>query len=222
LIGGTPQDKENSNFQVFQRTARSEFERGRKNVAEALDGTMADLPRRLMDAHHRFFTVTAMLKSLDEASVPRAAINLDPIVAEEAIACTSTGIQLGADFCVEHPDAYPLRLFASYGAEMPEVKRRVRAKSSEIEPTFTKLFGQILAAQAVTHSNVPEKAATGIAELKRLNEEAAHKGEEFEMSWLDHALMNAYRRTGDAEVARQFAERISRKLVVRTVLSREM
>jgi hypothetical protein len=202
--------------------SKSEFDAGRETIIKALDGTMGDMPRRLMMAYHRFFMVKAMLNSLEDGSVPRNKIQPDPIVSEEAIACTATGIHLGADFCVEHPDVYPLRLLTSCGAELPALRRKIRAQTSEVEPTFTRLFGQIIAAQALGHSEDPVKIAACIAELNHLNEEAVHRGDDFEWSWLDHALLNAHRRNGDTNAVRQFADRIARKLVVRTVLGREM
>jgi hypothetical protein len=181
---------------------------------------MSAMPRRLMWANHKFFMVKAMLNALEDASVPREQIHPNPIVAEEAIACSYTGIQIGAGFCIKHPDALVLDLLARCGPDLPELRRRMSTQTSEIEPTFTRLFGQILAAQAMTCSADHAGITEGIAELSRLHEQATSGGEEFEWSWLDRALLNANRRIGNIEVVNALANRIAVKLLMRKGLAR--
>lgn len=206
-------------IEILLSICKSEFASGRKNVAEALGGTMSAMPRRLMWANHKFFMVKAIQNGLEDGSIPREQMHPDPIVAEEAVACSYTGIQVGADFCIKHPDAFALDLFARCGPNLSELRRTTASQTSEIEPTFTRLFGQILAAQAMTCSADQAQIGEGIAELNRLAEQSINGSEEFEWSWLERALLNANRRIGNTEAVDALAKRIAVKLLLRKRLA---
>jgi hypothetical protein len=207
-----------STIETLIPICKMEFESGRRNIAHALDGKMSAMPRQLAMSFHRFLMVKSMLNSL-EKFVPRERLPVNPVVAEEALVCTRTGIHVGADFSMEHPDSVALDLQARSGPRLGAIRRQIQRQTSEIEPTFTRFFGRILAAQALAHSVDQADVQDAILELQQLAKEASSKGDEFEWSWLDHVLMNAYRRVGDMEAVQRFALRISAKLAVRGALA---
>jgi len=90
-------------------TAKLELDFGRKQTDEALEGTMADMPRHLALAIHQLVSA---------AEVPRAALPFSANLAEEGFACTNAGVQIGAGFCKAHPDfGMELVCFESCGVD---------------------------------------------------------------------------------------------------------
>lgn len=197
--------------------AHKRFHSGRKLIGKGLDGSMEDLSENLMMACHNFLSANTILNLITKFGISPQRIQLNPNVVEEAFVCTWTGIHVGARFCMKHPNTYPLKYHANNGPILKDLQRAARRDASEIQPIFTRSFAKILAAQALTSSDHKPDIENGLSELERLNKNQSH-AHNFEQSWIDHALLNAYRRVGDENNAKRMAIQIAAKLTLRLAL----
>ena len=194
--------------------ARSEFAEGRRQLAAGLAGTAAFLPSRWMWALHRFLMAYRAVTALEKAGVPREALPVDPIVAEEAVACTQTGIAAGAVSCMRHPNFEASCLLDGGPASLSKLKVRARALATEIVPMFTRSFADILAVEALVGCGSPDAIRSGVAELDRLRGGASGL-DPMESSWIDQVLLKAFKRLGENDDAALVARRIAVRLMLR-------
>jgi hypothetical protein len=193
---------------------RWEFDQGRRQLTAGLAGTAAFLPSRLMWAMHRFLMAHRAATMLQRAGVPRELLPVDPMVAEEAVACTYTGIASGAMSCMRSPDEEAGRLLDGRPASLSRLKIRARALASEIVPKFTRSFAEILAIEAFIQSGTYDQIRAGVGELHRLGEGPSGV-DPMESSWIDQVLLQAYKRLGDDDRAAETARRIAARLMIR-------
>jgi len=196
----------------------TEFESGREGVARALEGNMAEMSSVLILAWHRFFTATAIVKCLKEAGVAENDLAIPSNLPDEAAACTITGIMERARFAMQHPEAEALNFALAGASTFAQIRRETMKSASEIVPTYTRFFAEVLAAQALTLTSDQTIKSEGLKQLDRLRS-AVKFGQDMEADWIDHAQMNAFRSLGDHTRAEALAFSLAGKMTVRAALS---
>ena len=195
--------------------AIGEFDSGRQEVRNAVHGNMAGMGRALTLAWQRFLTAHLIVKSLIAAGIPAHELPLMPNIADEAAAWTITGIRMRARFAMLHPQAEALDLAARANLNFDDLHREAVTSASELNPTFTRFFAEVLAAQALSLAAEPQAKEQACRELERLR--AVVGGERtLEADWIDHALLNVLRSLGRTEQAQAIATSIAVRMMLRT------
>jgi hypothetical protein len=180
--------------------------------------------RRLANAHYRFQPVHLL-------DVKARACGLQfhrprpEIVLEESYTCTLTGLGYGAVFMSEHPKTVATVLLGHIresGGD--EIETAVNWGSTHVRPFVNRYFMRVLAAQALTLAEEPGKVERGLDPLLDLRQGLPltdlSDSIDFELGWIDQALLGAYKKLGmDAEVKRIAARIIGRLIVSRAFAS---
>lgn len=191
-----------------------EYDDGRKHLRSALAGTMKEMPRHLMFVWHRFYGAFRLLKLTERAGLSTASLN--PIVVEEASACTIAGLNLGAWFFFSHPEEEPLARLRVTKLSPIALSQKTRASSSETEPKFTRKFSEIISAHAMTLCGEQTVIKKGIETLLKLRNETNSFDAQLENAWMEHALLNGYRELGDRSESERYALMIAVRMSMRT------
>lgn len=199
---------------AMRERAKRDYDLGRTRVKDALAGAEAALPRRLMYALHCFAMAHKVIEALIHAGVDGKDLPVQPVLAEEALACTWAGLHSGAHFCLDAPDSLPQQLYDECGNSLSALRARSRESSSEIWPVFARRFADLLAAHGLTRSPLRADIVQGLEEFQRLRTTFTDLAA-LERGWLDHASLRALKAIGDAHGAEVVATRIAGKLVSR-------
>jgi hypothetical protein len=201
---------------------KAEYENGRATISEALNGqTMSSMPRKLLVAFHRFQMARALEHFLRQQGVPPAQIGMNSIVIEESQVCTMSGLTQGAHFFIYHPDLVARDLLFRGNNSLPALRRAARASASEILPMFTRFFADMLAAQALTLSDVDAQVESGTVELNRLKAQVPLLNGAFERGWINRALLKAYKAVGDEAAVQRIAFAMAGEITAVAALGRE-
>jgi hypothetical protein len=200
---------------IVMQVLEYEYDAGQDHVRQALAGSMVAMPRQLMFAWHRFLGAFMISKIVESNNLKLA---VDPIVVEEAGVCTITGLRIGANFFLDRPDEWALGRIEDGDLSHKTLKQRARASSSEIHPIFTRLFSDMISAQAMTLSEDRRIVEAGVSELRSLQESTDPLTCELESAWADHALLKAYKFLGDHAKTAQYANMIAARMIMRRAL----
>ena len=196
------------------RTAVSEVRRAFES------GPMLSMSQLLMLAHHRFRAAWWFHRESVKMGGAPGEFEFSEISAEEGAVCTLTGISIGAMYCAR-PQAEHARNILYEGApDLSSLRRSARRLATHIQPIFTRDFCDILAAQAMTLSPSTEAVKIGINELNTLHAKLSREVSdcEYERSWIDQALLSAYKKVSDDGATSRTATRIAGRLIIRRVL----
>lgn len=202
--------------------ANTDYEAGRAQLAMAITAdTFGAMTRRLTLTYHHLLTAKTIADLLLQEGGTRPVFHFTPIIIEEALVCTLVGITDGTRFCAQHPDTEARALLRRHGPSLTALRPAARSRASEIYPSFTRFFADILAAQALTLAAAAETTLAGIAELQRLRGKLSASGglaasfADFEAGWIDTALLKALRSTGATIPAQALAADIAGRLALR-------
>jgi hypothetical protein len=199
--------------------AKLERDAARSLIDQGLAGTMSALSKQLTLAAHSFLTADILVRALLRNGLHESALPFQRNLADEGFACTQTGLQMGAEFCMAHPDVHGLNLRSSAERHEGTVEDMIERQTGPIEPIFTQTFGEILRAQLKVQSPDQSEMETGVRDLLRLQQDCS-SGDNFsvENCWIDHSLLGGYRRLGDEKRAEAIAHKIAGQLVMRKAL----
>jgi hypothetical protein len=166
-------------------------------------------------ACHLFFTAL-IVAQLDQNYSLNADLGYSILLADEGFACTQTGLLGGVAFFLKEPDATVREVVwnLASGDAVPKVIRRY---SSPIFPVIGSFLARTLVAAARTE-RPGDGFDAGLKQLLDLEQEASLQAGlsvgEFESSWLDQCLLNAYKSLDDETNARRYATKIATRLVL--------
>jgi hypothetical protein len=177
--------------------ANQHYASGRRRLAEALGSeTMREMSRPLLLAFHHFLAAEGLQKISLMPGITTPACSFAPVVVDGAKACTGSAIIWSMKFFGRGPRERPLGLAVEHGSSLRELQRASRSLSSEIDPSFTKLFAQVLCAQALTYATERSVIKLGLDSLVALRQGLSGGGcdlrSEFEAGWIDAALLDVY------------------------------
>jgi hypothetical protein len=204
---------------VGAQSARIEYDAARKALEAALacDG-MTGMTRHLVSALDKFwraYWIRSKLTKLAEAT----RFSFTEQIAEESWVCTLSGLSYGALFFAWEPERVPLDLITDSKRRNVDMEAAAREwGSSHIHPYFTRSFSEVLAAQALTLSRSAREFSDGIARLEQLRTKFAGVAEtdmEFELGWIDLALLKAHKHAHNERAALECAKRIAMRTVLR-------
>jgi hypothetical protein len=198
----------------------SNYEIGRSDVERALSAESWERnTRRLALACHRLQIVRLLQHFLSTHKIWPTEMAMPAVLAEEAFVCARTGLMQGARFCSMHPDSWARSILRAAGRSptIAALKYEAHLSAREIEPTFTRQFADILAAQAL--SLAPGHELEGLGELENIRKTRSDQVGFFERGWLDRCLLEAYRATGNEPMIRRTAASIAGQLVMDQLLS---
>jgi hypothetical protein len=208
-----------------EEIADHEYREARRTLTEALNTRcLASMGPLLTQAHHRFLMVHLLQVSAADCGVefrlPRT-----KIVIEESAICTQTGLTYGAGIVMaNHPNYIPehIRDKAAEGGS-DEFGAAISWGSTHVRPFVNRSFARVIGAHAMTLAEEREKVRRGLGFLIELRsglvtDDTADEPS-FELGWLDHALLRAYRKLGMEDEAKRLAVRIAGRALVSCVLS---
>lgn len=167
---------------------------------------------------HQYFIALLVVRAAERTSLS-APFRYKLVQAEEGYACTQTGLFSSISFLFNDPDDEPNRIARLLASGVSE-RRILLNLCSPFWPCFTKTFARVLIATARLQGSQFNR---GLTELHNFEQEygqvAFPQNVNFESGWIDHALLNAYRRTGNQERTRYYATRIAGQLIVTRALS---
>ncbi|WP_334374548.1 hypothetical protein [Bradyrhizobium sp. AZCC 1719] len=188
---------------------------GREMIRTALDGTMSGMSSKLGLAIHLFMSANAIVDGLQDAGVKD--LPYPPNLGSESFACTSSAINVGAEFFFAAPDGFAKLLQAEVINGRRTLESLEKHHSSEFEPTFTRNFAKILTAQAETLSDDRIDIRRGAGALKAFLDEHREDAEmDMETEWAEHALCKAYLKLGERDAAEQISLRIAKRRLERS------
>ncbi len=175
----------------------------------------------LILALHSYTTAT-IVAAADKKSSLGLSFKYKSLLAEEGFSCTLDGMMSGVRFFLQDPDDIAKRIHSEIasGRDIQSIKRET---SSPIFPVLTKFFWRSLLARAMTLSPGASFTA-GLSELQALEKEymshndAFDTSSLFEIAWLEHCLLSAYKVAGNDMLVKEYANKIAGRLVIATVL----
>lgn len=195
---------------------RSSYKDANTNVKKAVASySLASTNTQLVLACHLFFTALLVAK-LDEQYSLKADLGYSLLLADEGFACTQSGLLYGVRFFLRKPGETVREIVWNLadGEAAPRILRRF---SSPIFP----VLGSFLARTLVAAARIDTAGSAfdlGLKQLLELEQEAGAQEDlsigEFEASWLDQCLLNAYRSLGDENNMRRYATKIATRLVL--------
>jgi hypothetical protein len=202
--------------EVLSTIGRSSYRDANNNVKLALASySLSSTTAQLVQACHLFFTALLVAKLEEEYSL-NADLGYSTLLADEGFACTQTGLLYGVQFFTKKPSA-TVREIVWNLADGEAVPKIIRRFSSPIFPAI----GNFLARTLVAAARIETEGSAfdlGLKQLLELEQEANGPGllsiGEFESSWLDQCLLNAYKKLGDENNTRRYAVKIATRLVL--------
>lgn len=219
LIDGLARSEEHraKAMQAMSKYCNSEYDDARRYVLAAINSSeLAGMSRKLILAYHRYFLVFLIEHGFRRSGNPLSDLDFSPVMAEEAIACTLSGIVHGANFVKDAFEHEADRMNRAGPLPLDQLRRLARQLSSEVSPVVTRVFADILAAQALSRSEDPSRIREGVEALRRAAQTTAP--DSFERGWINLSLMQAHKALGESDAAESAALEIATQLMLRAVL----
>jgi hypothetical protein len=229
FLGSYLGDTSNSYPSILEGAAKIgnwHFEDGQKCLKAALASvTLDNFYRLLYLAAHHFWAACAIATD-SEAVMPAGNLNYTAAIAEESYSCVVTGVHgTLVDRALGHKDDFEERLINYFEQDNEsEMERYVRDLTRPTNPVLPKHYAHVSIARAMVEVGDPwlHKA---IKLLHSLEEEFHSQVTLFENSSrelyrIESGLMVAYREIGDEERAKEYATKITGRLLVSRVLGK--
>jgi len=186
------------------------------SVKQALNqDSLIEFIKLLVVGVHQYFVARLVASTMSRESLNLPLV-YKSVQAEEGYTCATTGISYPLTFVFSVPDTEPTQISRSLSARVQE-SSVLYGISSPLWPVFTKKFAGILLATAKTL--LPHSFAHGLSELHRYENEYEKMSPvinvEFERGWIAHALLKAYRLTGNEARTKSYAAKIAAEMLMR-------
>jgi hypothetical protein len=194
---------------------RITFSGGKTSVREALaQSTVYAFQRRLLHAVY-CYSVAMYAGKVAQDLKRTSRLRYEPLVAEESLVCTITGLSCGAKLALDGYEAIVDEIRLEIQANRVEAAYRVAHQySSEIFPILPETVLEVFVARALVE-NRGARLHEGVQKLETLwQEQQLDHNDDYERSLVETGLLDAYKAVGDESKARRMATRIAGRMLV--------